>query len=197
MLKNKFIFIIFIGIIFISIILRDAGNSLVIDEHPNKSDVIVVLSGGKGRLEKGVDLYKKGFAPYLMISNGAEDNLYEGARKLGMPTEAIIIENQAGSTRENAIFTEKLMIEHQFQSAIIVSSNYHMRRVNINYEQIFKDSKLKLIYCSVNDNSIYNPKKWWLSKKDFRTTYIEYIKIAGNYFGVQGEMAKKVLRFFS
>ena len=45
-------------LLFIMVIVKSAGNFLVVDEKPEKSDVIIVLSGGEGRLEKGVALYR-------------------------------------------------------------------------------------------------------------------------------------------
>ena len=57
--------------------LKEAGDFLVINEKPEKSDVVIVLSGGGiERIEKAVEIYNKGFAPYIMLSNGQEDNLY-------------------------------------------------------------------------------------------------------------------------
>ena len=51
--------------------LKEAGNFLVINDKPEKSDVVIVLSGGGiERIEKAVELYKEGFAPYIMLSNG-------------------------------------------------------------------------------------------------------------------------------
>ena len=70
-------------LLFIMMIVKSAGNFLVVDEKPEKSDVIIVLSGGEGRLEKGVTLFKEGFAPYLLLSNGSVDQLYERALQLG------------------------------------------------------------------------------------------------------------------
>ena len=41
--------------------LKEAGDFLVINEKPEKSDVVIVLSGGGiERIEKAVELYKKG-----------------------------------------------------------------------------------------------------------------------------------------
>lgn len=193
MVKSIFL-IIGIALVFaVIIMLKEAGNFLVIDEKSAKSDVVIVLSGGGiERLEKGVELYKKGFAPYVMISNGQEDGLYEAAQQLGVPSDSLILENQARSTKENALFTKNLMQKHQFQSAIIVSSNYHMRRVKSNYEKAISNSGMKLIYCSVSDNE-YDSVRWWATRENRRATYIEYVKLIGNYFGFHGDDSKKAL----
>lgn len=185
------------GLIFILflvfMLLKEAGNFLVIDEEPVQSDVIVILSGGGiERLVKGADLYEKGYAPYVIISNGAEDNLYAGLKNLGVPDHAIILETKASSTTENALFTKELMEKHQFRSAIVVSSNYHMRRVKSNFIKALANSPIRLIYCSVPSNG-YNGEKWWISKENRMATLTEYIKLVGNFFGIHDNEAKNVL----
>lgn len=52
MFKKKWI--VFVGILLFLMAFNSAGDFLVVDEEPVKSDVIIVLSGGAGRLEKGV-----------------------------------------------------------------------------------------------------------------------------------------------
>lgn len=191
----KRIIILFGVLLFIMMIVKSAGNFLVVDETPVKSDVIIVLSGGEGRLEKGVMLYKEGYAPYLLLSNGSVDQLYERALQLGMPTDSIIVENQSTSTLENAWFSKKVMQKHQFHSAIVVSSNSHMRRVKVLFDQTFKHSAIRLIY-STGVNPSYNPNQWWQTKEDRYTTLTEYIKLVGNILGFHGDQAKKFLEKF-
>jgi uncharacterized SAM-binding protein YcdF (DUF218 family) len=183
-----------LGILFLlSFIFRGAGNFLVIDEKPIKSDVIIVLSGGRiDRLEKGVELYKKGFAPYLMISNGNEESLFKAAMNMGVPSRSIILENHARSTTDNALFTIKLMEKHNLNSAIVVSSDYHMRRVKTNYHKANKGVGFNFIYCS-SQNASFNPAYWWKGKGNLFNTLSEYMKILGNYFGIHGDKAKGVL----
>ena len=185
--------IILCGVLFIIImIVKSAGSFLVVDEKPVKSDVIIVLSGGEGRLEKGVALFKEGFSPYLLLSNGSVDQLYERALQLGVPADSIILENQSTSTLENARFSKEVMLKYQFHSAIVVSSNSHMRRVKVLFDQTFKNSDIQLVYSS-GVNPSYNPNQWWVTKYDRNTTFSEYIKLAGNILGFHGDNAKKVL----
>ncbi|KMY51901.1 YdcF family protein [Peribacillus loiseleuriae] len=193
MVKRKWVILTMIGIVLtVMTLMKEAGDFLVINEKPVKSDVIIVLSGGGiERLEQGVGLYNQGFASYIMISNGQEDGLYEAALKMGVPIDSIILENHASSTTENALFTKKLMVEHQFHSAIVVSSNYHMRRVKSNFTKAISKSRIKLLYSSVPDNG-YDSSRWWKTKEGRQTTYMEYAKLTGNFFGFHGNDAKKV-----
>lgn len=194
MKKRKFLILSIIVIIFGGLfILKEAGNFLVINEEPVQSDVIIILSGGGiERLERGAELYKQGFAPYVIISNGMEDNLYEALKNMGIPDNSIILETKASSTMENAVFTADLMQKQQFKSAIVVSSNYHMRRVKSNFTKSYANSPIRLTYCSVPGNE-YDGERWWASKESRMTTYTEYIKLVGNFFGIHDTEAKNVL----
>jgi uncharacterized SAM-binding protein YcdF (DUF218 family) len=99
-------------------------------------DAIVVLGGGvagKGTLRPsdelfdlsikrticGVDLFVQGFAPRILFSGGDASIIGSGpkeafemkrlARRLGVPEEAILIEDQSKTTYENALATKRLI----------------------------------------------------------------------------------------
>jgi uncharacterized SAM-binding protein YcdF (DUF218 family) len=171
-----------------------AGRFLVIDEEPKKVDVLIVLSGGEGRLEKAIELYHSGYASKLIVSNGLADDLWENAALL-LPTSSIILEKEADSTYESAVYVKKLLNKYKFHSAIVVSSDFHMRRVKYNFHRVYEGSDHELIY--VASDTSYNPKVWWMNKRSFGITISEYIKIIGNTFGVHGNEAKRTLyRYF-
>ena len=185
---------IFIGILLLGIVLINfAGYFLIVDEKPVKSDVIIVLSGGPGRLEKGVKLYKEGYAPDLLLTNGSEEQLYERALALGVPTDHILMEVKSASTFDNAIFSKEIMLEKHFKSAIVVSSKSHMRRVKVLYDQTFRNSGIRLTYVT-GENQTYNPSAWWLEESNRKTTMREYVKLVGNLLGYHGTESKKVLK---
>lgn len=192
MIKSKITVIILI-IFGIATLLKEAGSFLVINENPVKADIIIVLSGGGiERLDKGVQLYRDGYAPYFMISNGQEDNLFQAALIKGVPLNSVMLENKARSTLENAIYTIDIMTKHKLKSALIVSSNFHMRRVKMNFAKAVKDKEITLWYISADDLQ-YQPSQWWATKEDRRTTFIEYVKMVGNFFGYHGSEAKNLM----
>ena len=191
---SMLIIVILVLIIASTIILAKAGEFLVIDEKPIKSDVIIMLSGGGiERLEKSVELYKQEYAAFLIISNGSEDNLAPAAKTMGIARDSLILENKAKSTRDSAFFTKELMEIHQFESAIVVSSDFHMRRVKSNFTQAFAGSGIRLTYTSASGTG-YNPGKWWATKANLQTTVVEYVKIIGNSIGIHGNKAKRNLK---
>ncbi|OZQ61796.1 hypothetical protein CA600_24190 [Paenibacillus sp. VTT E-133280] len=173
-----------------------AGRFLSLTESPKQADVIIVLSGGQGRVEKAVELYKSGYAPYIILSNAKEitsrsGDMLQTALNLGIPQDAIYTENAAESTYQNAEFTLPIMKEHDLQSAIVVSSDFHMRRVKLLYDRVYKKSEIELTY--VGSSSGYNAKRWWSDRKSRETTFNEYVKMIGNTFGYNGPEAKSTL----
>ncbi|MBT2728951.1 YdcF family protein [Bacillus sp. ISL-75] len=162
----------------------------MINEEPKEVDVIVVLSGGEGRLEKGIELYKLGYASKIIVSNGLADNLWGKAVSL-LPRNSLVLEDKADSTYESAVYVQKIMKKYNYRSAILVSSDFHMRRVKYNFNKVYKNSNNELIY--VSSDTSYDPKAWWMNKHNIGITISEYVKIIGNTFGVHGNDAKRKL----
>lgn len=197
--KGKLInrkFVLLICVLLLIIGLFSAGSFLVLSESPKQADVIIVLSGGQGRVEKAAELYKEGYAPYIILSNAKESTSKSGdmlqtALALGIPQDVIYTENAAESTYQNADFTLPIMKEHAFQSAIVVSSEFHMRRVKFLFDRVYKKSDIELTY--VGSASGYNAKRWWSDRKSRETTFNEYVKMIGNTFGYNGPEAKSFL----
>lgn len=189
--------VIIVMMIFIFI---NAGQFLLVKELPTEVDVIIVLSGGNGRIEKAVELYKKGFAPRVVISNSSQllgDNkdMTQTAILLGIPEKAIIEEKYAQSTMENAELTHSILRKNGYASAIVISSDFHMRRVKYLFNREFRNSKVALTY--VGANSTYRASKWWANRDNWNITINEYIKLIGNILGYHGQEAKKKLDEFN
>ncbi|MEK5181496.1 YdcF family protein [Paenibacillus sp. FSL P4-0288] len=173
-----------------------AGHFLALTESPKQSDVIIVLSGGQGRVEKAAELYKAGYAPYIILSNAKEStsksgDMVQNALALGIPQNVIYTENAAKSTHQNAEHTLPIMKEYGFKSAIVISSDFHMRRVKFLFGRMYKKSEIELTY--VGSASGYNAKRWWSDRKSRETTFNEYVKMIGNTFGYNGPEAKSTL----
>ncbi|MEK3966612.1 YdcF family protein [Paenibacillus sp. FSL H7-0323] len=194
-MKRK-INIVFSVVIIITTLLLISGRILTFTESPKQSDAIIVLSGGQGRVEKAAELYKAGYAPYIILSNAKESTSKSGdmvqtALALGIPQDVIYTENAADSTYQNAEYTLPIMKEYGFKSAIVVSSDFHMRRVKFLFGRVYKKSEIELTY--VGSASGYNAKRWWSDRKSRETTFNEYVKMIGNTFGYNGPEAKSTL----
>lgn len=121
---------------------------LVRNQSPKPADVIIVLGAGtrrgadplptqaKLRTDKGIELWRAGLAPTVMISGGKskvtgliESNIMAGyAIERGLTPDDIIPEEHSTSTRENAEESLKIMDAKKMETAIIVTSSYHTWR---------------------------------------------------------------------
>lgn len=94
-----------------------------------KSDLIVVFRGRMQRIPTGFQLARDGFAPNLVISPATKLYIKRISKKYKQPESvAIIIEDQARTTFENALYTKKIIDRHGFESLIVVTDWYHMPR---------------------------------------------------------------------
>lgn len=112
----------------------------------NRFDAIIVLgykvdADGNptprqlSRATEGVQEYMRGVAPRLIFTGGSVANRYVEAdsmariaRSEGIPESAIFIEPNARDTIQNACFAARIMKNHGWRSAEVVSSEYHLPR---------------------------------------------------------------------
>jgi uncharacterized SAM-binding protein YcdF (DUF218 family)/glycosyltransferase involved in cell wall biosynthesis len=125
-----------------------AAAPLVQSAAPQKADAIVVFAGGVGesgkagggaqeRIKRAVDLYKAGYAPFLILSSGYVYSFHEAevmralAADQGVPPSAIVLEERATNTYQNVTFVADILRDHQWRRILLVSSPYHMRRAQM------------------------------------------------------------------
>lgn len=157
-----------------------------------KADAIVVVSGDDDRIKHAIDLYKQGHATKLILSGAARDGLASNAlvmrleaSKSGVPNEAVIMEEKAYNTYENALYAKEIVLSHNIRNIILVSSPYHQRRVYETFRSIFKGTGVKL-QNSPSHYSTWKADNWWQSDREFHLTQEEIAKIlwaniTGNY----------------
>jgi len=104
-----------------------------VEDASTHTDAIVVLTGGRGRIEEGVALLRQGLAKKLFVS-GVEKGVEvpELLKRVHLPPDtsdaAIALGHDAESTAANAAETAAWMQTEGFRSLRLVTSNYHMRR---------------------------------------------------------------------
>ncbi|WNS82360.1 YdcF family protein [Domibacillus sp. DTU_2020_1001157_1_SI_ALB_TIR_016] len=157
-----------------------AGSFLTVEEKPKRSDAIVVLSPGTERIAAGVRLWKDGYGDDIVLSRANTGTFtVQEAAALGVPEEHVIAEEQAHSTYTNATYTKELLQHRGSTSAIIVTSDYHMRRTKFIFEKVFRDSDISLSYAPTP--SRYTLSDWWNDEESKRMVWKEYAKLAGYY----------------
>ena len=166
-----------ISLMLMMVVIIDSFNHNKTDS-PKKADVIIMLGGDGGRLEKAAELYHNGYADYVMISPEIESirsQSTEYAIELGIPQSAIIEEHKATSTYTNATETLKLMGKYDFNSALVVTSDYHLKRSKMIYDRV-NDGQYELTYISALGP---NGEKWNERPGAKRLWFTEFYKLWG------------------
>lgn len=127
--------------------------NLEINEEPVVSDIIIVPEGAPERGIKASELLEQGYSQSgkIIVSPllvEAELLHLQPYGELGMMDEDILADYQATSTWTNAVYSIALMEENGYDTAIVVSSDYHMNRVKYSFEKAAKGKGLKFTYVS-------------------------------------------------
>lgn len=186
-------------------IINDISNYIFIRDIPKVADVIFLPGGMHPQQpEYAAELYRSGYAG-LIIPSGAmgtrweswpgvadKADIYTSAyrseceffidvlTKNGVPGNAIIPEDQARHTRDNAFLSRKLVEESgiQIKTALIVCKEFHARRCLMLYQMAFPE--VELVVCPVNCSGITKD-NWFRSERGINRVLGE-LERCGNQF---------------
>ena len=180
--------------VIVFLLLRSAGNALIVDEPPQKAKAIVVLAGGiPFRAMEGATLYKEGYAPEVWLTRGDEENPEEQAlnrigihqpaeyelsaqvlERFGVPRNAITV--LAPSTPNTAAEVRAIAAALQpDERAIIVSSKSHTRRIRVIWWKLVGSERNAIIrYARADQADIAH---WWRSTRTV-------LPVAREWFGI-------------
>ncbi len=95
------------------------------------------------RVTEAVHEYERGVAPRLILTGGAAHNNYVEAKVMakvaeaqGIPASAIFLEPNAKDTLQNACYSLRLMKEHDWHSAEVISSPSHLPRAGLIFDRL-------------------------------------------------------------
>ncbi|KRF31660.1 YdcF family protein [Paenibacillus sp. Soil787] len=155
------------------------------------SDVILIPGASHPQLmERAAMLYQQGNAPLILPSGGVtphvETTEWEFLRNvgvsLGVPPQAILQEDKATNTFENARFSLKVLQDKGLnpKKVVLVCKNYHARRALLTYQIIFP--RETIFYVSpVIDKTGTSKDNWFLDEDRIRYVMNELEKV-GKYF---------------
>lgn len=98
-----------------------------------KAETIVVLTGGAGRIEAGLELLKLGVSPQMFISGvhpsvSSDDLSHRVADVAPLFECCITLGHQAIDTLGNAVETATWVNETNVRSILLISADYHLPR---------------------------------------------------------------------
>lgn len=178
-------------------ILCQIGRFLVLEQQPQKADVIVVLNGRDiERSLAAVDLYKQGYANLIVLSRGTKSSGYElllntvdqsfdrriffqrAIEAMGVPRESFqLIGNGVTSTYDEATVTRDFLRQRNYTSLILVTSKWHSKRAYLTFRHILnKNANIQLtVYASGYDK--FDPNFWWKTESSTELVLSEYVRL--------------------
>jgi len=153
-------------------------SNMAVPEDPEAADAIIVLTGGQSRIDAAIDLLKSGKGARLLISGVNPSASSEALRRAAGADRNLFkccvdIDRAALDTIGNAEESAKWLREHDYDSVILVTNNYHMPRSLLEMHRLLQNARLDP-YPVVNsrlDNG------GWMAKPDaLRVLFTEYTK---------------------
>lgn len=115
------------------------GVTLARPADETKTDAIVVLTGGPGRIERGIELMRDGRAKRMLIS-GTDPSVTRAdlQRRLGRQSGRVMrccvdLGSESVDTRSNAEEAGRWMRQHDYRSLRLITSDWHMRRARFEF----------------------------------------------------------------
>lgn len=173
--------------------------AIIPDKKP--ADAIVILGAGLmnggslqdeslRRVVAGIDLYKQGLAPLIVLSGGARpDDLQHTeaqqrsilAQTMGIPAEAILKEETSNTTREEAVRISRLLMHRGLRKILLVTESLHLRRAKL----VFENAGLEVFPARADDYSVSavsaKDRLWLASRIIEESAALAYYRLAG-YF---------------
>jgi len=136
---------------------RIVWNYHLLNHELKKADCIFVLGSHDTRVaERGAELFLAGWAPLLIFSGGLgrlTDGVWEEteadkfskiALQMGVPENAILVENKSTNTGENILFTQRLLQQQELNpdSFIVVQKPYMERRSFATFKKLWPEKDI-------------------------------------------------------
>lgn len=132
-------------------------------ENPVPADLAMIFAASneldmERRTRRGVSLYLAGYIPKILVTGGGvlarlhpeAKRMAEHARAMGIPDSDLLTEDRSSNTFENVKFSAEMLqaagLFEKLSTVILVSSEWHMRRVLLTTRRYFPKS-IRLLGC--------------------------------------------------
>jgi uncharacterized SAM-binding protein YcdF (DUF218 family) len=174
---KAFLTLCIIGLVVVAVLFIDfTYKTFSYRQNALKADAIVVLTGGKGRVEEGVRLFRDSRAEFLFFvgvdPSVVKSDLYR-QRPGDPPADKVILEKSSRNTLENSIFGRDLLMRSGVRSILLITSRYHLKRASI----LFRNSlpaNITIIPYPVDTVNL--KESWWNHGGSFQLLFREFYK---------------------
>ncbi len=118
-----------------------------------RTDAIVVLTGGPGRIERGAALMRQGQARRMLIA-GADPSVTRadlvarlGPRSARVMRCCVDLGSESVDTRSNVDEAERWLERHGYKTFRLVTNDYHMRRARFLFHRL--EGRYRIVFDGV------------------------------------------------
>ena len=145
-----------------------------------KTDAIIVVTGGSGRINEGLDLLAKGNAHHLFISGVGKNVQVKELYKLWKGEESdinccVTLDHVARNTRGNAQETKKWMVSKGYRSLRLVTSSYHMPRAWLEFHHEMPSATI-ILHPAKDSFKDYGDKFFLLVWQEYNKSLLTYFR---------------------
>lgn len=174
-------------------LIKDISDFVFTEDKIEKADIIFIPGGSYPELaEEAARMWKEGLAPIIMPSGGVsiKTGKFNGAKskrhlydldyktefdflkdvliKNGVDEEAILRENKASFTKQNATYSMEVVKNENLviKKAIICCKAFHARRCLMSYQFVFPETKFYMRAVSILKNNNKISKNTWIESQE-------------------------------
>ena len=179
--------------------------SLTRTDSVEPADLLFVMAGRMERKPYGLELYRAGLSPLLVLSVGRFEVSRMGKLDLGDLGELMALRDKtcaddrhffvsldaAGihigkasiprwSTYGEALALRRFLKGHPARRVLVVSTDVHLRRVALTFASVFRNVPVEFRYCPVPSRFGFVSKdRWWTRSVDRWFVFQELMKLGG------------------
>jgi len=162
---------------------------LIVVDPPGKADAALVLAGDPNyeRTQSGARMLLAGEVRLLILTGGepgpgdSATSLREVALGMGVPEEAIRMEQVSRSTRESMLAIRPILEREGIRRLAVVTSPYHQRRAVWTARRALRGVE---VLSRPADPAGWRPEGWWKDPWNRRIVLGEYLKLG--YYVLRG-----------
>jgi uncharacterized SAM-binding protein YcdF (DUF218 family) len=152
--------------------------------RPPKSEAIIVLTGGNGRINAGLNLLADKVAPRLFISGvhkgASKDDIFASWKTPTSPKPCCIeLGYKATDTASNATEVQEWVRKNNITDLILVTSRYHMPRAYLEISRSLPPSTKIFQYSTdTKDFQAWKGRFWSLTFSEYNKTLIQWLRLS-------------------
>lgn len=141
-----------------------------------KADAVIVLTGGEGRIQRGLEVLDKSWAGHMLVSGVyAEVRPHEFALEYKVPgwlmACCVTLGFESTDTQSNARESARWIARNRFRTVRLVTSDWHMRRA------VYELDRMKPATVTILPDAV-------ATRPSLRILFLEYNKLLARHVAV-------------